>query len=122
MVQRNTGPRLPIRAQRQPRPYFAASSAVPMVQKSALSESPAEPFLCALLLARFLAPALPRAPQLAGEGLLVLVAHATVREERCQNVHLRTVGYGGPTYFLWRLEAFALPSETAAYYPGQDAW
>ena len=100
---------LPIRAQRQPGPHFAARSAVPMVQESAFGEPTAEPLLCAGLLAGLLAPALPRAPQFAGEGFLVFVAHATVREEGCQHVHLRPVGLGGLAYFLWRLEAFALP-------------
>src|ERR687893_2420376 len=121
MVQRDTGPRLPIRAQGQPRPHFAACSAVPMVQEPALRKTPAEPFLGAGLLAGFLAPALPRAPQFAGEGLLVLVAHAAVREEGGKYIHLGPVGLGGLTHFLRRLEAFVLPLQAPAYDPGQHA-
>src|SRR5919107_1018766 len=92
-----------------------------MVQESAFREPATEPFLGAGLLPGFLAPALPRAPQFAGEGFLVLVAHATVCEEGRQHVHLRPVSRGGLAYFLRRLEAFALPLEATAHDPRQDA-
>src|SRR5215212_843542 len=95
MVQRNSGLRLPIGPEREPRPHFAARSAVPMVQESALRKPAAEPHLRAGLLAGLLAPALPRPPEFAGEGILVLAAQTTIREEGGQHVHLRSVGFGG---------------------------
>src|SRR5215213_1769999 len=91
-----------------------------MVQESALRKPPAEPLLRAGLLASLFAPALPRAPQFAGEGILVLRAQTTVREKGGQDIHLRAVGFRGLTDLLWRLEAFALPPQATSDDPRED--
>src|SRR5215210_1391923 len=92
-----------------------------MVQESALSKPTTEPLLRTSLLASLLTPTLPRAPQFAGEGLLIFVTHAAVREERCEDIHLCPVGPCSLADLLRRLEAFALPCEAPVHDPRQHA-